>query len=86
MSNYDNDLKFKQLDSEDTDYVCGGVSICENINSKYSKVSPSQRCNCGQFSCAKKCGHIDICDNCSWARSPYLGSDVVYCSKQVSSN
>ena len=61
MLNYKDNLKFNQLDSEDTDYVCGGANVCESIDSKYSRVSPSQRCNCGQFSHGNKCGHIDNC-------------------------
>ncbi len=86
MLNYKDNLKFNQLDSEDADYVCGGINVCENIGSKYFKVSPSQRCNCGQFSHGNKCGHIDICDNCTWAQAPFLGSDTIYCSKQTSNN
>ena len=76
-------LMDNHLDSNDLDFVCGGAKVSDNINPNLLKVAPEQRCNCSQFVRGDSCGNLDICDNCSFALTPYLGSMDVYCSKQT---
>ena len=83
MADYIDNLKFNQLDTNDLDFVCGGAKVSESIDPNLLKVEPTQKCNCSQFSRGDSCGNLDICDNCSFALTPYLGSNDIYCSKQL---
>ena len=74
--------RFYELDSQDMDFVCGGSTIVDKVDANLLKVSPSHKCNCGQFKKGDACGNIDICDNCVHSQTPYLGADIIYCSKQ----
>ncbi len=49
---------------------------------KFCMVSCSQKCDCGCFKPNNICMSLDICHNCVWAKSPYDGSEILYCSKK----
>lgn len=83
MANSVEHLNFNQLDSSDLDFVCGGAKVSQNIDSNMLKVEPTHKCNCSEFLRGDNCGNLDICDNCSFALTPYLGSNDIYCSKQI---
>lgn len=57
-------------------------NVNESVNNKFCMVSCSQRCDCGYFKPDNMCMSLDICHNCMWARSPYDGSEILYCSKK----
>ena len=52
------------------------------VGNKLCMVSCSQWCDCGYFRPTNMCMSLDICHNCVWARSPYDGSEILYCSKK----
>ena len=56
--------------------------IDEPVWDKFCMVSCSQRCDCGYFKPNNVCMSLDICHNCMWAKSPYVGSEILYCSKK----
>ena len=58
------------------------VNFENSVNSRFCMVSCSQRCDCGHFKPSRMCMSLDICHNCEWSRSPYDGSEILYCSKK----